>query len=190
MTNVLLNIYEFQADWAKPELKRLLHPAQQVAILTMSHGNEIPDQAAWEALYRPGPPVYNVFTEASRATGGLPDVFYDRLTEWGLAEPIQAFPGIVMGCSAGAMVQMTEYHITPDEDYDSYSYHPGLGLLEGFEPEVHYAASTVQKESIARYLRERGKPVYAMTNQGGLVVEDGSIIPMGEVTRLTQEAAL
>lgn len=33
MTNVLLNIYEFQADWAKQQLKRLLHPAQQVTIL-------------------------------------------------------------------------------------------------------------------------------------------------------------
>ncbi len=223
MTNVLLNIYEFQADWAKQQLKRLLHPAQQVTIFTMSHGSEIQNRAAWEALYCPGQPVYNVLTEAYGAygipkeqikfvgwfhdtpetalmklgqadvlflTGGLPDVFYDRLTEWGLVEPIRAFPGIVMGCSAGAMVQMTEYHITPDEDYDSYSYHPGLGLLEGFEPEVHYAASAVQQESIVRYLRERGKPIYAMTNQGGLVVEQGRIIPMGEVTILTREAAL
>ena len=85
---------------------------------------------------------------------------------------------------------MTEYHITPDEDYDTYGYYPGLGLLEGFEPEVHYAASEVQKESIRRYLRERGKPIYAMTNQGGLVVRDGEITPMGKVHRFPQEAAL
>ena len=90
------------------------------------------------------------------------------------------------------MMQMTEYHITPDEDYDSYGYYPGLALLEGFEPEVHYAASQVQKESIRRYLQEREKPVYAMTNQGGLAVQDGKIIPMGEVTvfRNEREAAL
>ena len=113
-----------------------------------------------------------------------------RLEEWGLVEPIRQFPGIVMGCSAGAMMQMTEYHITPDEDYDTYGYYPGLGLLEGFEPEVHYAASEVQKESIDRYLRERGKPVYAMTNQGGLVVRNGEITPMGEVYRFPREAAL
>ena len=94
-----------------------------------------------------------------------------------------------MGCSAGAMMQMTEYHITPDEDYDAYGYYPGLGLLEGFEPEVHYAASEVQTESIRRYLRERGKPVYAMTNQGGLVVQNGIITTMGQVTRFQQEAA-
>ncbi len=223
MTNVLLNIYEFQADWAKPVLSDLLKPEHRVTILTMSHGDEIPDKKTWEKLYLPGREIYNVLTGAYGAygipkeniqfvswyhdtpetalmkigeadvlflTGGLPDVFYSRLEEWGLVEPIRHFPGIVMGCSAGAMMQMTEYHITPDEDYDTYGYYPGLGLLEGFEPEVHYAASEVQKESIDRYLRERGKPVYAMTNQGGLVVRDGEITPMGEVYRFPQEAAL
>lgn len=120
-------------------------------------------------------------------TGGLPDLFYDRLTEWGLVEPIRAFPGIVMGCSAGAMMQMEEYHITPDEDYDTYGYYPGLGLLRGFEPEVHYTASQIQRESIARYLRQRGKPVYAMTNQGGLLVQNGGITPMGAVTKFRPE---
>lgn len=186
-----------------------------MTILTMSHGDEIPDRKTWEKHYLPGREIYNVLTGAYGAygipkeniqfvgwyhdapetalekigeadvlflTGGLPDVFYSRLEEWGLVEPIRQFPGIVMGCSAGAMMQMTEYHITPDEDYDTYGYYPGLGLLEGFEPEVHYAASEVQKESIRRYLRERGKPVYAMTNQGGLVVRDGEITPMARCT--------
>ena len=225
VTNVLLNIYEFQADWAKPVLGEILKPEHRVTILTMSHGDEIPDRNTWEKLYLPGREIYNVLTGAYGAygipkeniqfvgwyhdtpetalekigeadvlflTGGLPDVFETRLEEWGLVEPIRQFPGIVMGCSAGAMMQLTEYHITPDEDYDTYGYYPGLALLEGFEPEVHYAASEVQKESIRRYLRERGKPVYAMTNQGGLVVRDGEITPMGEVTvfRSEQEAAL
>lgn len=85
---------------------------------------------------------------------------------------------------------MTEYHITPDEDYDSYSYHPGLGLLEGFEPEVHYAASAVQQESIARYLRERGKPVYAMTNQGRPCGGPGTHHPHGRGDDIDPEAAL
>ena len=222
VTNVLLNIYEFQTDWAKPVLGKILKPEQRVTILTMSHGEEIPDRKTWESLYLPGKQIYAVLTGAYGAygipegniqfvswfhdtpetalmklgeadvlflTGGLPDVFESRLEEWGLVEPIQRFPGIVMGCSAGAMMQMTEYHITPDEDYDAYGYYPGLGLLEGFEPEVHYAASEVQTESIRRYLRERGKPVYAMTNQGGLVVQNGIITTMGQVTRFQQEAA-
>ena len=220
MVNILLNTYEFQAPWAMEQLKDLLKPERRVCILTMSHGDEIPNGDAWKRLYRPGGEIYRVLTGAYGAygipeeniqfvswyhdaaetalekigeadvlflTGGLPDVFYDRLNQWGLVEPIQAFPGIVMGCSAGAMMQMAEYHTTPDEDYNAYGYYPGLGLLEGFEPEVHYAASQVQRESIARYLRERGKPVYTMTNQGGLLVRDGEITPIGEVTRFVSD---
>lgn len=215
MTNVLLNIYEFQAPWAMEYLRNILHGDQQVAILTMSHGDEIPDGKVWKNLYGPGKEIYRVLTGAFGAygipeegirfvswfhdtpdtalqkigeagvlflTGGLPDVFCDRLEQRGLVEPIRQFPGIVMGCSAGAMMQMTEYHITPDEDYDSYGYYKGLGLLDGFEPEVHYAGSSVQKESIARYLRERRKKLYAMTNQGGLLIENGKITMMGDVT--------
>ena len=51
MTNVLLNIYEFQAPWAMEYLRNILHGDQQVTILTMSHGDEIPDLsfAVWSA---------------------------------------------------------------------------------------------------------------------------------------------
>lgn len=115
-------------------------------------------------------------------TGGLPDLFYERMEDMRLIDVVRVFDGIFMGCSAGAMVQMREYHITPDEDYDTYGYYPGLGLLEGFEPEVHFIGSEVQMESIARYQKERGKRVYAMTNNGGLFVDGDQIIPMGEVT--------
>ena len=48
MTNVLLNIYEFQADWAKPVLGEILKPEHRVTILTMSHGDEIPDRKTRE----------------------------------------------------------------------------------------------------------------------------------------------
>ena len=219
MINVLLNVYEFDAAWAHQALKDFLSPDMQVAVLTMSHGDEIPDAAAWERLYRPSGEIYRILTgtfsgygipetsvrfvswyhdtpesaeEAVRnsdaifMTGGLPDVLYDRLCQWGLDALLRRYPGVVIGCSAGALVQMTEYHITPDADYDTYGYYPGLGLLEGFEPEVHYAASPVQQESIHRYLKERGKPVYAITNSGGLIVNAGKMIPMGEVTCISE----
>ena len=214
MINILLMRYEFQSEWAFETLKEYLKPEMRVAILTMTHGDEIPDGETWLRLYGPGGEIRKILTDAYGAygipeeqitfiswfhdtaetaaeklknseiifmTGGLPDRFYDRVCAWNLVEKLRAYPGIVMGCSAGAMIQMTEYHITPDEDYDTYGYYPGFGLLDGFEPEVHYAGSEIQRESAARYLRERGKPVYAITNDGGLLVDNGVITLMGEV---------
>ena len=60
MTNVLLNIYEFQAPWAMEYLRNILHGDQQVTILTMSHGDEIPDGKVWKNLYGPGKEIYRV----------------------------------------------------------------------------------------------------------------------------------
>lgn len=121
-------------------------------------------------------------------TGGLPDLLIERMEFMGLVDWIQDYDGIVMGCSAGAMVQMTEYHITPDDDYDSYGYYPGLGLLDGFELEVHYCASPVQLESIALYQTQRHKPVYAITNDGGMLIDDGSNITlMGDLTLFPED---
>jgi peptidase E len=217
MTNILLNIYGFQADWAYDTLKTVLTPDLQVCVLTMSHGEEIPDGKTWENLYLPGKPIYQDLTAAFGAygvresqiswvswyhdspesaqekvknaqavflTGGLPDKFYERLCAWGLADLLREFPGVVMGASAGAMVQFREYHITPDEDYDSYGYYQGLGLLDGFELEVHFADTEVQRESAARYLRERQKPLWYVCNDGGLLVQNGAITPMGRATQV------
>ena len=36
-----------------------------------------------------------------------------------------------------------------------------------------------QEESVARCIRERGLPVYAMPEQGGLIVKEGEILPLG-----------
>lgn len=222
MKNVLLNIYEFDGDWAYETLKHVLLPGMKVAVLTMSHGDEIPDTAVWENLYLPGGKIHGILTHTFAAygipaenvtflswyhhdvayarkvleksdalfmTGGLPDRFCDRIRQWDIEKDIRSFPGVIIGVSAGAMMQMKEYHITPDEDYDSFGYYEGLGLLDGFEPEVHFCNSEVQRESIARYLSERKKPVYAMTNQGGLLVEDGRITMLGDVTLYPEEQA-
>lgn len=211
--NVLLNVYEFDAPWAVDTLKTVLKPGMKATVLTMTHGDEIPNGEVWNQWYTPGGKVFELLgsvfasygidtpeyvslfhdTAASAGekirnadvlfvTGGLPDLFYERLVAMGLLDTVKNFDGVFMGCSAGAMVQMQEYHITPDEDYDHYGYYPGLGFLDGFEPEVHFANTPVQHESIERYLRERGKPVYAMTNQGGLLGDGEEIIPFGEVT--------
>lgn len=212
MKNILLNVYEFHEPWAKNTLKKVLKKGMKVTVLTMSHGDDIPDAESWEKLYREGCPVYEILKKAFGSygitdityvswyhdntesalnkvksadilfmTGGLPHLLYERLTQWKLVDPIRKFAGIVMGASAGAMVQMKEYHVTPDEDYARYGYYKGLGLLDGFEPEVHFAATDVQLKSIARYQKERKKLVFAMANDGGLLIDGSQVSVFGNV---------
>lgn len=113
--------------------------------------------------------------------GGLPDRMYDRLLEFDLVQDIKNHKGIVMGYSAGAMIQLSEYHISPDNDYPTFTYKNGLGLIKGFGIEVHYESTDIQNDCIKRYIREKKKPVYAIGDSGALIVDGTDIQIIGDV---------
>lgn len=114
-------------------------------------------------------------------TGGLPDAMMDRLAEFELLDILAKFDGVALGCSAGAMIQLEEYHITPDQDYPSFGYYKGLPWLNGFFVEVHYEETQLQRDCIERVLRECGKPVYATHHdKGALIIENGLITRLGK----------
>lgn len=113
-------------------------------------------------------------------TGGLPDRMYERLVEFDLVDALENFSGILMGYSAGAMVQIGDYHITPDSDYPEYMYAKGLKCVTDFDVEVHYNDEPQQNEGTQRAIRERGLPVYQMTNDGGLILAGGEVTMLGE----------
>lgn len=115
-------------------------------------------------------------------TGGLPDRMMDRINDFDLSDAIMSHKGVVMGYSAGAVIQLGEYHLSPDADYAEFGYYKGLPMLNGFYIEVHYEFKESQNASIKRVLRERNKTVYVThTRKGGIVVEDGRVTTVGQV---------
>ena len=115
-------------------------------------------------------------------TGGLPDRMMDRIIEFDLVDTLRAFDGVVMGYSAGAVIQLDEYHLYPDGDYKDFGYYPGLGYVSGFGIEVHYEFKPEQDESVRRFLSERSLTTYVThTRRGGIVVENGQITVIGKV---------
>lgn len=114
--------------------------------------------------------------------GGLPDKMIERIKEFELYEILLNHKGIVMGYSAGALIQLAEYHLSPDEDYPEFRYYEGLPYLNGFYLEVHYESNAVQKTAIRRVLEERKKTVYATSYMNGaIIVENGKIKLLGDV---------
>lgn len=114
-------------------------------------------------------------------TGGMPEKAIRRMDELGITEAVKKFDGVIMGASAGAMLQLEVYHVTPDEDYDNYRIQRGLGLVSGFDLEVHYLATDLQNECTDRAIAELNLPVYQMWHEGGLIVDGGKITVMGNV---------
>ncbi|QXE18249.1 Type 1 glutamine amidotransferase-like domain-containing protein [Clostridium sp. 001] len=113
-------------------------------------------------------------------TGGLPDKMMCRLKEFDLINEIENFTGTIIGSSAGAMIQIKEYHITPDEDYDTFSYNEGLNFIKNFDIEVHYKETEIQKNYIKKVLNEKTDTVYTIKNTGGIIVDNNSIKLLGD----------
>ena len=115
-------------------------------------------------------------------TGGLPDRMMERIEEFELTDVLKEFDGVVFGYSAGAVIQLDEYHLYPDGDYKDYGYYRGLGYVKGLYHEVHYEFKPEQDESIRRLLNERDLPIYVThTRGGGIVIEEGGVKPIGKV---------
>jgi len=114
-------------------------------------------------------------------TGGLPDKMMCRLKKFGLINDIENFTGVIIGSSAGAMIQIAEYHITPDEDYDKFSYNRGLSLIKDFGIEVHYEETEMQKSYINKVLNEKKDRLYAIKNTGGIIVDNNQITLLGDI---------
>jgi peptidase E len=115
-------------------------------------------------------------------TGGLPDRMMDRIREFELEEILLAHRGVVMGYSAGAVIQLNEYHLYPDGDYKDFGYYKGLPYLSGFGIEVHYEYKPEQDESIRRFLKERSVTTYVThTRSGGIVIDNGEVKVIGKV---------
>lgn len=114
--------------------------------------------------------------------GGLPDRMMDRIKMFDLYDVLMKHDGILMGYSAGAVIQLSEYHLSPDEDYPEFKYYEGLSYLKDFYLEVHYEGTDIQKASIQRVLSERGKTVYAThLRSGAILADNGKIKLIGDV---------
>ena len=80
------------------------------------------------------------------------------------------------------LVQLSEYHLSPDHDYPEFCYRKGFSYLDGFYLEVHYTGEEAQRAAIRRVLAERGKTVYALLPmRGALIAEDGCVRCLGDV---------
>lgn len=114
--------------------------------------------------------------------GGLPDRMMDRIKEFDLYDILMKHNGIVMGYSAGAVIQLSEYYLSPDEDYPEFKYYNGIPYINDFYIQVHYEDTMEQNESIQRVLSEKSKTVYATTlMSSAIVVSNGSIKLFGDV---------
>lgn len=115
--------------------------------------------------------------------GGAPDLMMERIIEKDILSEISSFNKIVIGSSAGAMIQLSNYHISPDNEYFKFSEHEGLGFIDSIFIEVHYAKRKKQKSSMRKMRKKYLKPIYTIPDNGMVIIENEKITTLNEASR-------
>lgn len=208
MRHILLSDYNFDQNWAYPTLKKYISKKDKVCIcaLTFFEDNEEDwnrqfkkgqgylFRAYQDVFYRYGihditwieffkDSYLDMKQKIENSTllyipGGSPDLFMKRIKQCRLKKTLKNYQGTILGVSAGAMVQLDTYHISPDEDYKEFGYYTGLGFLSGFDIEVHFVSRN--QKWIEKVKTEKHIPVYGITETGGMVI-DGIMECFGNV---------
>ncbi len=116
-------------------------------------------------------------------TGGLPDKLYERLAEFNLLDILTKTPKVLVGSSAGAVIQFKDYHLSPDRDYKKFGMYKGLDILHDFGIEVHYKAKFKQKRSLKKVNQLIARPYYTVPDDSAVIVYSGKIILIGRAKR-------
>jgi hypothetical protein len=133
----------------------------------MSAGQKIQNA---DILYFPG---------GLKARRGEPDRIMTRAIEFDLLSAIESHKGVVIGFGAGAQVQLANYYISKKGRRMS----PGLGFrfADGFDIVPNYVNDDTQNYFIKRVVTETSTPVYAIGEEGAIVVHNGQMSIIGEV---------
>ncbi|MGL5296022.1 MAG: Type 1 glutamine amidotransferase-like domain-containing protein [Culicoidibacterales bacterium] len=116
--------------------------------------------------------------------GGLPQRLQERLVNKGLVDALQTIPKMIIGVSAGALVQLPQYSLSPDRKFKKFEALPGLAITDvPFFIEVHYSSTDRQSEFIRSALDYGASNVYAISNNGGLLIVNGTPKELGKVSR-------
>jgi hypothetical protein len=110
---------------------------------------------------------------------GEPDKIMTRAIEFKLFNAIEQHRGVTMGFGAGAQVQLANYHISKKGQRMSYSL--GFRYVDGFDIEPNYRATESQNFFIRRVVTETGIPVYAVGEEGAIIVDNGDFRAIGAV---------
>ena len=117
--------------------------------------------------------------------GGDVELGCNRLTAMSLDKQLVDYQGTIIAYSAGALLLLEQFFLSPNYYYTSFSTRNGLGILHGnFALEVHYDGSEQMNRYIRQGVETLHRSVYAIGNDGAINVNDDySVTVIGNVVR-------
>jgi len=116
--------------------------------------------------------------------GGAPDLMMKRIQEFDLITTLESHKELFIGSSAGAMIQVKNYHIAKDFDYNHFSYEEGLNLISNLSIEVHYRRKKVQRRAIKKVWRAYRHDIYGIPDDGMIIIDQNQVILVQSAVKL------
>ncbi len=113
-------------------------------------------------------------------TDGIAERMIEIIDGLELTDAIKSYKGVVIGYGAGAVIQLSDYQLEPCL-YRKLGYLRGLGLVDNIGIEINFESCDAENISIRRFLEEKKKPLYAITDDGAVVADNGGISTLGDV---------
>lgn len=118
-------------------------------------------------------------------TGGNPEMFYNKVSSAGLIEILKEYDKIIIGSSAGAELQLSNYFITAENNYyKEFNWYKGFGIINNsFYFDVHSINDEKYLSQFKDIVKEKERKVYAIFNDGAIIYnrKNGNIELLGNV---------
>jgi dipeptidase E len=122
---------------------------------------------------------------AIHLSGGDPARFLELVRQRNFHEQLKAFlkkGGILTGISAGAMILTPSLGLIDMEAGRPYSKPKPALKMADFEFYPHYKQDDATAKALSHYARARKIRVYACDDDGGILIDDGVVSTLGQVT--------
>lgn len=110
-------------------------------------------------------------------TDGIAERMLEIIGRLELSEAISKYKGVIVGFGAGAVIQLSDYL------YGSAGSEcmRGLGLIDNIGLEIHAEECDIMSDSVRKFIREKKKPLYAIAEEGAVIVDGSDVSTIGDV---------
>lgn len=104
-------------------------------------------------------------------TGGNPEMLYNKISKCNLMDAVKNYDKLIIGSSAGAVLQFNDYFITAKNNYYGiFDWYKGIGTIDNdFFIDVHSACDSKYISEINEGTKDRKKDVYLIFNDGAII---------------------
>ncbi len=105
--------------------------------------------------------------------GGNPEMLFQKIVhDTELLYDLKYYQGIIIGESAGALLQLKRYFITRKNNFYKYfAYYEGLGVFSNnFYLDVHSTSNNLYQEKLKKVSKDTKKSIYAIYDDGAVLL--------------------